>query len=65
MNYKELVREAIKLLDEYEPDKQFVDTFMEDSAKTLAVYMDINLVTFCSLCYLSYLLLQHPVRTLL
>ncbi|XP_058256075.1 cilia- and flagella-associated protein 99 isoform X1 [Hemibagrus wyckioides] len=36
MNYKELVREAIKLLDEYEPDKQCVDTFMEDSAKTLA-----------------------------
>ncbi|TSN67070.1 Cilia- and flagella-associated protein 99 [Bagarius yarrelli] len=34
MNYKELVREAIKLLDVYEPDKQCVDTFIEDSART-------------------------------
>ncbi|XP_053488505.1 cilia- and flagella-associated protein 99 [Ictalurus furcatus] len=35
MNYKELVREAIKLLDMYEPDKQCMDTFIEDSIKTL------------------------------
>ncbi|KAM9466778.1 cilia- and flagella-associated protein 99 [Clarias gariepinus] len=36
MNYKELVKEAIKLLDMYEPGKQCVDTFIEDCAKTLA-----------------------------
>ncbi|MCI4382694.1 hypothetical protein PGIGA_G00017900 [Pangasianodon gigas] len=35
MNYKELIREAIKLLDMYEPHKQCVDTFIEDSAETL------------------------------
>uniref|UniRef100_A0AAR2M102 Cilia and flagella associated protein 99 n=1 Tax=Pygocentrus nattereri TaxID=42514 RepID=A0AAR2M102_PYGNA len=35
MNYRELVREAITLLDKYEPDKQSVDSFIEDSAKTL------------------------------
>ncbi|KAF4084030.1 hypothetical protein AMELA_G00123990 [Ameiurus melas] len=35
MNYKELVRETIKLLDMYEPDKQCMDTFIEDSIKTL------------------------------
>ncbi|KAF5892555.1 cilia- and flagella-associated protein 99 [Clarias magur] len=33
MNYKELVKEAIKLLDMYVPDKQCVDTFIEDCAK--------------------------------
>lgn len=37
MNYKELVREAIKLLDVYKPDKQCVDTFIEESNKTLEV----------------------------
>lgn len=41
MNYKELVREALKLLDMYQWDKQSVDTFIEDSAKTLQVYPDI------------------------
>ncbi|KAI5102304.1 cilia- and flagella-associated protein 99 [Silurus meridionalis] len=35
MNYKELVREAITLLDMYEPDKQCVNSFMEDSKKNL------------------------------
>ncbi|XP_027027980.2 cilia- and flagella-associated protein 99 isoform X1 [Tachysurus fulvidraco] len=35
MNYEELVREAIKLLDVYKPDKQCVDTFIEESNKTL------------------------------
>lgn len=40
MNYKELVREAMKLLDMYEPDKQCVDTFIENSAKNLMVYVD-------------------------
>lgn len=42
MNYKDLVREAIKLLDMYEPDKQCMDTFIEDSIKTLGVYLDMN-----------------------
>ncbi|XP_072546537.1 cilia- and flagella-associated protein 99 isoform X1 [Salminus brasiliensis] len=35
MNWKGLVREAISLLDKYEPGKQSVDSFVEDSAKTL------------------------------
>ncbi|KAK1793605.1 hypothetical protein P4O66_011985, partial [Electrophorus voltai] len=35
MNYKELVRELIALLEKYEPDKQCVESFTEDSAKTL------------------------------
>ncbi|XP_076833727.1 cilia- and flagella-associated protein 99 isoform X3 [Brachyhypopomus gauderio] len=35
MNYKEIIREAITLLDKYEPDTQCVDSFTEDSAKTL------------------------------
>lgn len=42
MNYKELVRDAMKLLDMYEPDKQCVDTFIEDSAKTLVVYFSMH-----------------------
>ncbi|KAL6477866.1 hypothetical protein MHYP_G00137010 [Metynnis hypsauchen] len=42
MNYRELVREAITLLDKYEPDKQSVDSFIEDSAKTLGNHPSAN-----------------------
>ncbi|XP_062864036.1 cilia- and flagella-associated protein 99 isoform X2 [Trichomycterus rosablanca] len=35
MKYSELVKEAIQVLDKYEPDKQRVDTFVDESAKIL------------------------------
>lgn len=39
MNYKDLVADITTFLDKYEPDKQCVDSFIEDSARTLEVYV--------------------------
>uniref|UniRef100_A0A8C2F9W2 Cilia and flagella associated protein 99 n=1 Tax=Cyprinus carpio TaxID=7962 RepID=A0A8C2F9W2_CYPCA len=35
MNYKELVNEVIRLLDDFQEDKQCIDSFTEDTAKDL------------------------------
>lgn len=38
MNYKELVNEVTRLLDEFQEDKQCIDSFTQDTAKDLKVF---------------------------
>lgn len=38
MNYKDLVNEVTRLLDEFQEDKQYIDNFTQDAAKDLKVF---------------------------
>ncbi len=58
MNYKELVNEVTRLLDEFQEDKQCIDSFTEDTAKDLEVmFSDTGL--FSSICILSIVVVVH------
>lgn len=58
MNYRELVNEVTRLLDEFQEDKQCIDSFTEETAKDLKVFFS-NTGLFSSICILSIVIVMH------